>query len=158
MENERYFEGELTYIGEPKEVAKNLWSVGLKVDADESYHNIVEFGLDKVKAILGTAKIGDKVSLREDKIKNYWNVKAVKFIEQVNAEKQGMKGISSYEVTPDLEAKLADIYSLVEKYGQASIEQNAGMQVQLDSIVTLLMKIAKNANIELDTFKKANEA
>lgn len=150
MENERYFEGKLTYIGQPKEFG-TLVSVGLKVDTDESFHNISEFGIEKVKAILGTAKIGDLVSLRELHVKNYWNVKGVKFIEEVISENARIKTLDEYRNT------LGNLYAMSEEKLNALIEQNANIQIQNANIIDLLMKIAKANNIELDTFKKATE-
>jgi len=112
----RDIEGEIIYIGEAKELANNLWSIGIKVGDDSNFHNIVEFGTAKVKNILGTAKIGDKVVLREQKIRGYWNIKEIKFIEQVQAELEGMQPLESFSKTPTTEDKIfKDSYKEVIK-------------------------------------------
>ena len=112
----RNIEGIIIYIGEAKELANNLWSVGIKVEEDANFHNIVEFGTAKVKNILGTAKLGDKVVLKEQKVREYWNVKEIKFIEQVQAEIEEMQPLESFSKQSTVEDKIfKDSYKEVIK-------------------------------------------
>ena len=162
MEEPNTIEGTLKYIGAPKAFGK-LWSIGLKTDADDRFHNIAEFSEERVKAILGTAKIGDKVVLTEQKIKGYWNVKSVKFLEQVNAEIQGMNTLDTFNNPTEVrefmdEMKpLGNLYHMAEEKLNALIEQNALIQTKLDNTIDLLMKLAKKAEIDLDSFKPASQ-
>jgi hypothetical protein len=157
MNETRKISGKIKFIGEPKEFGK-LKSVGIKLENDETWHNIAEFSDEAIKSILGETMVRDEVTFEEVNTRGHWNVKKITKGIDVNciqAPSQTAGKNSPIGTVDDRFSPIGDVYAKVDEYGKAILEQNAFIETQLKNQTDLLMRIAEKLGVDLG-FQKAS--
>jgi hypothetical protein len=142
------FEGEIERISELKTLgeAGKLKSIGILLKGDTNWRNITEFSEEKIKTILGDAKIGEHVRITTEEVRGFQNVKKV---ERVAQKPQ----------TPEMDfmTPVGNLYAMCEEKLNAIMEQNAFYGLEIAILKDLTFKIAEKVGIDLSDFKKADE-
>jgi len=151
--------GIIESVGEMKSLGPSgkLKSVGIRLENDSSYHNVTEFSEESIKTILGDITVGDKVTLEEQQVKGYWNVKRItKGIEAKEGTDVKDQNLGSFNID-DRYNPIGSLYGMAEEKLNAIIEQNAFTGTKIDKLMALVLKIAEKNSVDLGFTKAVDE-